>query len=83
MAVSNSITRRSVIAGLALTAAPMTVSAGANKAYAQPVGRIGAEGVIRHLGDQDADHDPPNGLRFAALTRPTCWPNLIFQGATK
>ena len=34
-AVSTYITRRSVVAGLALTAAPMTVMAGANKAYAQ------------------------------------------------
>ena len=34
-AVSTSITRRSVVAGLALTAAPVAVSAGADKAYAQ------------------------------------------------
>src|SRR6478736_6703143 len=34
-AVSTSITRRSVVAGLALTAAPMAVLAGADKAHAQ------------------------------------------------
>ena len=33
--VSTSITRRSVVAGLALTAAPMAVLAGADNAYAQ------------------------------------------------
>ena len=34
-AVSTSITRRSVVAGLALTAAPVAVLAGADNAYAQ------------------------------------------------
>ena len=34
-AVSTSITRRSVVAGLALTAAPVAVLAGAGNAYAQ------------------------------------------------
>jgi hypothetical protein len=29
------------------------------------VGRIRAEGVIRHLGDQAADHDPPYALMSA------------------
>jgi hypothetical protein len=34
-AVSNSFTRRSVVAGLALTAAPMAVLAGTDNVYAQ------------------------------------------------
>jgi hemoglobin len=52
-AVSTSITRRSVAAGLALTAAPMAVLAAADNAYAQakqPVPEKGEKGLYERLG---------------------------------
>jgi hemoglobin len=49
-AVSTSITRRTVVAGLALTAAPMTVLAGANKAYAQAKQPMPEKSLYERLG---------------------------------
>ena len=49
-AVSTSMTRRCVVAGLALTAAPMTVMAGANKAYAQATQTMPEKSLYERLG---------------------------------
>src|SRR5882724_1072274 len=43
-----------------------------------PVGRIGTEGVIRHLGDHGGSRS--YGLRFAALTRPACLVQGVLGG---
>ena len=48
--VSTSITRRSVVAGLALTAAPMTVLAGADNAYAQAKQTMPEKNLYERLG---------------------------------
>src|SRR5450830_2010838 len=48
--ISNSITRRSVVAGLALTAAPMTVLGGANSAYAQAKQTMPEKSLYERLG---------------------------------
>src|SRR5450830_745011 len=48
--ISNSITRRSVVAGLALTAAPMTVLGGANSAYAQAKQTMPEKSLYDRLG---------------------------------
>ena len=48
--VSSSITRRSVVAGLALTAAPMAVSAGADNAYAQAQQTTPEKSLYERLG---------------------------------
>jgi hemoglobin len=49
-AVSTSITRRSVIAGLALTAAPMALLAGADNAYAQASQTTPEKSLYERLG---------------------------------
>src|SRR6185436_15321732 len=49
-AVSTSITRRSVAAGLALTAAPMAVLAGASNAYAQAKQPMSDKSLYDRLG---------------------------------
>jgi hemoglobin len=48
--VSTPITRRSVTAGLALTAAPMTVLAAADNAYAQAKQPVPEKGLYERLG---------------------------------
>jgi hemoglobin len=48
--VSTPITRRSVTAGLALTAAPMTVLAAADNAYAQATQPVPEKGLYERLG---------------------------------
>jgi hemoglobin len=48
--VSTSITRRSVVAGLALTAAPMAVLAGADNAYAQAKQTTPEKSLYERLG---------------------------------
>ena len=48
--VSTSITRRKVVAGLALTAAPMTALAGTNNAYAQAKPPTPEKGLYERLG---------------------------------
>ena len=50
MAFSTSITRRSVAAGLALTAAPMAVLAGADNAYAQAKQTMPEKSLYERLG---------------------------------
>src|ERR1700693_6337818 len=49
-AVSTSITRRSVVAGLALTAAPVAVLAGADNAYAQAKQTMPEKSLYERLG---------------------------------
>src|SRR4249919_3910395 len=49
-AVSTSITRRSVAAGLALTAAPMAVLAAADNAYAQAKQTMPEKSLYERLG---------------------------------
>jgi hemoglobin len=49
-AVSTSITRRGVVAGLALTAAPVAVLAGANKAYAEAKQAAPEKSLYERLG---------------------------------
>ena len=49
-AVASSITRRSMVAGLALAAAPMTVSAGADNAYAQAKQTMPEKSLYERLG---------------------------------
>ena len=49
-AVSTSITRRSVVAGLALTAAPVAVLAGAENAYAQAKQTMPEKSLYERLG---------------------------------
>ena len=49
-AVSTSITRRSVVAGLALTAAPVAVLAGADNAYAQAKQTTPEKSLYERLG---------------------------------
>jgi len=49
-AVSTSVTRRSVVAGLALTAAPVTVLAGADDAYAQAKETVPEKSLYGRLG---------------------------------
>ena len=49
-AVSTSVTRRSVVAGLALTAAPMAVLAGADDAYAQAKETMPEKSLYERLG---------------------------------
>jgi hemoglobin len=49
-AVSTSITRRSAVAGLALTAAPVTVLAGADNAYAQAKQTMPEKSLYERLG---------------------------------
>jgi hemoglobin len=49
-AVSTSISRRSVVAGLALTAAPVAVLAGANSAYAQAKQTMPEKSLYERLG---------------------------------
>jgi len=48
--VSTSITRRSVVAGLALTAAPVTVLAGADNAHAQDKQTVPDKSLYERLG---------------------------------
>src|SRR3989337_1746847 len=48
--VSTSITRRSAVAGLALTAAPMAVLAGADNAYAQAKQPMPEKSLYERLG---------------------------------
>jgi hemoglobin len=48
--VSNSITRRNVVAGLALTAAPVTVLAAANNAHAQDKQTVPEKSLYERLG---------------------------------
>ena len=48
--ISLSITRRSVVAGLALTAAPVAVLAGANNAYAQVKQTMPEKSLYERLG---------------------------------
>ena len=50
MAVSTSITRRSVVAGLALTAAPLAVLAGSENAYAQATQTVPEKSLYERLG---------------------------------
>jgi hemoglobin len=49
-AISTSISRRSVVAGLALTAAPVAVLAGADKAYAQVKQTMSDKSLYERLG---------------------------------
>ena len=49
-AVSTSITRRSVVAGLALTAAPLAVLAGSENAYAQATQTVPEKSLYERLG---------------------------------
>ena len=49
-AVSNSVTRRSVVAGLALTAAPVTVLAVADNAYAAATQTVPEKSLYERLG---------------------------------
>ena len=49
-AVSNSFTRRSVVAGLALTAAPMAVLAGTDNVYAQAKQAMPEKSLYERLG---------------------------------
>jgi hemoglobin len=48
--VSNTVTRRSVVAGLALAAAPVTVSGGADQAYAQTKETASEKSLYERLG---------------------------------
>ena len=48
--ISKSVTRRSVVAGLALTAAPATILAGADKAYAQAKQTAAGDSLYQRLG---------------------------------
>ncbi|HET7384112.1 MAG TPA: hypothetical protein VFJ59_16175 [Pseudolabrys sp.] len=49
-AVSTSITRRSVVAGLALTASPVAILAGAENAYAQAKQTMPEKSLYERLG---------------------------------